>query len=100
MSAAEMARLLALIEDGLRVLRTRDGLPVSDEQCQERANNIAAALLGHHLIVPLPEDGEPVGRFPKVADLQALYAQGKPQGHGHSCACRDCKVFNQNRRAQ
>jgi len=49
---------------------------------------------------PLPPGRVRVERFPKVAELQQLYAQGKPEGHGHSCGCRDCRIFNQSRRAQ
>lgn len=105
MGSLEMAKLLALVGEGIKVLRQR-GVEVTDEQAEERANNIVAGLLGNYLVVELPAEpvGEPDWRtvleFPKVTELRELYAQGKPQGHGHSCACRDCKVFNQTRRAQ
>lgn len=39
------------IVDCLLVLRTRDGLPITDDQARERANNILAALHGLGAIV-------------------------------------------------
>jgi hypothetical protein len=47
--------MLALVDDvaaGVRVLRTRDGVAVTDDQIAERARNIAAALLGNYRIEP------------------------------------------------
>ncbi len=42
-----------LVEDiaaGVRVLRTRDGLPVSEFQVMDRARNIVAGLVGNYRI--------------------------------------------------
>lgn len=94
-SPSLIAALLKDVSDGLRVFRDRDHVPLTDVQLLERARNIVNGLIGNYAIFAL--HGE---RDPKVEELQALYAQGKPQGHGQSCACRDCNVFNQARRAQ
>ena len=45
-----VARLLADVAAGLRVLVTRDGLRISEELIQERTNNIVAGLLGNYEI--------------------------------------------------
>ena len=48
--------MMALVDDvaqGVRVLRTRDGVPLTDAQIADRARNIAAALLGNYRIEPL-----------------------------------------------
>ena len=37
---------MGIVADGLRVLRTRDGVPLTDEMIDERARNIAAGLTG------------------------------------------------------
>src|SRR5688572_2813979 len=39
--------LLQDIAEGIRVLQTRDGVEVSEEQIQERARNIVTGLLGN-----------------------------------------------------
>jgi hypothetical protein len=36
---------VAVIADGIRVLRTRDGVPLTEEQVIERARNIATGLM-------------------------------------------------------
>ena len=38
------------IADGIRVLKTRDSVPISDLQIAERANNIAAILLSMYCV--------------------------------------------------
>lgn len=48
--------MMALVDDvaqGVRVLRTRDGVALTDAQIADRARNIAAALLGNYRIEPL-----------------------------------------------
>jgi len=42
----KIASLIAVVEAGLRVLKDRDRLPLSDALIRERARNIATALLG------------------------------------------------------
>jgi hypothetical protein len=44
-SHAEALEAVKVIADGIRVLRTRDGVPLTDEMIRERANNIATALM-------------------------------------------------------
>ena len=122
----DLERLIDIVAAAVYVLNTRDGIAaVTRELAMERARNaVSAVIVTFELraLAPVPEriptwdtplisDGEPrhmfgcrcgrcPGQFPKVAELRELYAQGKPEGHGRSCACRDCKVFNQGRRAQ
>jgi len=46
----------ALLQDvaaGIRVLRTRDGLDITDEQILERARNIVTGLVGNYRIASL-----------------------------------------------
>lgn len=45
MSFEEAKSAIAVIADGMRVLRTRDGVKLTDEQIEERARNIATALM-------------------------------------------------------
>ena len=42
--------LLQDVADGIRVLQTRDGVELSDEQIIERARNIVTGLLGNYRI--------------------------------------------------
>jgi len=42
--------LLQDVADGIRVLQTRDGVELSDEQIVERARNIVTGLLGNYRI--------------------------------------------------
>ncbi|HVV48475.1 MAG TPA: hypothetical protein VHO06_02350 [Polyangia bacterium] len=42
--------LLQDVAEGIRVLQTRDGIDLSDEQIQERARNIVTGLLGNYRI--------------------------------------------------
>ena len=121
----DLERLIDIVAAAVYVLNTRDGIAaVTRELAMERARNaVSAVIVTFELraLAPVPERiptwdtpreeppyrhiwgcrcGNCPGEFPKVAELRELYAQGKPEGHGHSCACRDCKVFNQGRRAQ
>ena len=45
--------LLQDVASGIRVLQSRDGLALSDEQILERARNIVAGLVGNYRIVSL-----------------------------------------------
>ncbi|HXJ22104.1 MAG TPA: hypothetical protein VMT03_17915 [Polyangia bacterium] len=46
------AHAVEIVADGLRVLRTRDAVPLTDEQIVERARNIITGLLGAYHLVP------------------------------------------------
>ncbi len=106
----DLEPLVDMVADSVYVLNTRDGIAaVTPEVAKERARNIVQKVIVHYelrALAPVPEriptwdtPRHPL-EFPRVAELRELYAQGKPEGHGRSCACRDCKVFNQGRRAQ
>jgi len=54
--------LLQDVAAGIRILRTRDGLDVSDEQVLERARNIVTGLVGNYRIASLdPVTGQTSG---------------------------------------
>jgi hypothetical protein len=44
-SRHEANETIRIVADGIRVLRTRDGVPLSEEQIIERARNIATGLM-------------------------------------------------------
>jgi len=44
-SHAEALEAVKVIADGIRVLVTRDGVPLTEEMVAERARNIATALM-------------------------------------------------------
>ena len=52
--ASAVEEVVSVLEEGLRVLRLRDGLPISDALVSERARNIVTALLGCFELAPLP----------------------------------------------
>jgi hypothetical protein len=57
-----------LLEDvaaGIRVLQTRDGIALSDEQILERARNIVAGLIGNYRIRSLEAHAR-VAAHPRV----------------------------------
>ena len=54
--------LLQDIAEGIRVLQTRDGVDVSEEQILERARNIVTGLLGNYKIRSLDGKELRVGR--------------------------------------
>jgi hypothetical protein len=45
--------LLEDVAEGIRVLQTRDGIALSDDQIAERARNIVAGLIGNYRIQSL-----------------------------------------------
>ena len=52
----DIPTLRALMDDisaGIRVLQSRDGVALSDDQIQERARNIVTGLMGNYRIVSL-----------------------------------------------
>lgn len=74
MTSRQVAALLvADIAEGVRVLRTRDGVPLTDEQVDDRARNIVAGLVGNYAIRSLDDDARQIhkstgsmSRFPKA----------------------------------
>jgi hypothetical protein len=57
------------IADGIRVLHTRDGIKLSEEQIVERARNIVAGLIGNYNIQSLDarDPATPAGQRPAKA---------------------------------
>jgi hypothetical protein len=51
-----MARLLTDVSAGLRVLKSRDGLALTETQIRERAHNIVMGLLMNYRIEALDDD--------------------------------------------
>lgn len=86
MGSREMAALLAVVGDGIKVLRQR-GVEVTDEQVEERANNIVAAIVGNYMVVPLP-DAHTAG-----FDWDTSFIAGRPLGHTWSCMCTRCAAY-------
>jgi hypothetical protein len=56
--------LLQDIAEGIRVLQTRDGIDLSNEQILERARNIVTGLLGNYRIRSLDARQIRAGRLP------------------------------------
>jgi hypothetical protein len=54
-----MARLLTDVSAGIRVLKSRDGLPLTESQIRERAHNIVMGLLMNYRIEALDEEDAP-----------------------------------------
>jgi hypothetical protein len=48
-------RLIDDLSAGIRVLRDRDGLVLSDDLIRERASNLAAAVLGNYEVRSLDD---------------------------------------------
>ena len=48
-----MRLLIEDVADGIRVLQTRDGVKLTDDQIVERARNIVAGLIGNYHIQSL-----------------------------------------------
>jgi len=75
-SAPSVATVKMLLEDvaaGIRVLRARDGLDITDEQIVERACNIVTGLIGNYRISSLdPTAPRPTPR--PIAQLDLLAA--------------------------
>jgi hypothetical protein len=56
--------LLQDVAEGIRVLQTRDGVDLTNEQILERARNIVTGLLGNYRIRSLDSREIRVGRLP------------------------------------
>ena len=67
-----LRHLLKDVAEGIRVLQTRDGVEVSDEQILERARNIVTGLIGNYSIRSL--DGQEV-RTERSVDQMDLLAK-------------------------
>lgn len=54
-----MARLLTDVSAGIRVLKSRDGLSLTETQIRERAHNIVMGLLMNYRIEALDDEDAP-----------------------------------------
>jgi hypothetical protein len=67
--------LLQDVAEGIRVLQTRDGIQLTDEQILERARNIVTGLLGNYRIrsidPQLPREPRPVQQIDFLDQIEA-----------------------------
>ena len=122
----DLERLIDIVASGIRILRTRDGVPVTDAQCLERARNIVSAVVVTFELRALPAipefrgdrnapegswvgvsglSGEPAPLPPPMTvkqwarlDFDTPLIEGRPVGHTWSCQCTKCHTFKQTRR--
>jgi hypothetical protein len=77
--------LLQDVAEGIRVLQTRDGIELSEQQILERARNIVAGLVGNYRIQP--HEGRET-RTPRVLDqmdlLEKLEERAEARNNGRS----------------
>lgn len=78
--------LLHDIAEGIRVLQTRDGVEVSEEQIVERARNIVTGLLGNYKIRSLDGKELRVGQSPllQMDLLDQLEQRAEARNNGRS----------------
>jgi hypothetical protein len=69
--------LLQDVASGIRVLQSRDGVVLSDEQILERARNIVAGLVGNYRIVSLDPAAPRPNRATEQLDLLAALEQAE-----------------------
>jgi hypothetical protein len=84
-SLAVARQLLDDVAAGIRVLRTRDGVELSDTQVIERARNIVAGLIGNYRIQSLdPRTARTARAVPQLDLLEQLEKRGRASGGGRS----------------
>jgi hypothetical protein len=66
-AGATVKLLLEDIADGIRVLQTRDGVELSEDQIVERARNIVAGLIGNYRIQTLEAHDKPTPSSSRAA---------------------------------
>jgi len=78
--------LLQDIAEGIRVLQTRDGVEVSEEQIIERARNIVTGLLGNYKIRAMDGKELRVGQSPllQMDLLDQLEQRAEARNNGRS----------------
>jgi hypothetical protein len=79
--------LLQDVAEGIRVLQTRDGVELTDEQILERARNIVTGLLGNYRIKPvdsreLPTDGRGSRPVQQMDFLDQIEARAEARNNG------------------
>jgi len=75
--------LLQDVAEGIRVLQTRDGIDLSDEQILERARNIVTGLLGNYRIrsIDAREATDP-GAMHQMDLLDQIEARAEARNNG------------------
>jgi hypothetical protein len=109
----DIEHLISIVADGIRVLRTLEGVPVTDAQCQERGRGIATQVIVEfelrRLAEPKAHEGVPEPIDEGLAHPQALPAMkikewarldfdtplisGPKPWHGWSCRCDTCDLY-------
>lgn len=81
-----MRLLLQDIAEGIRVLQTRDGIDLTNEQILERARNIVTGLLGNYRIRSLDTRELRVSRLPlsQMDLLDQLERRAEARNNGRS----------------
>ncbi|MFL5308519.1 MAG: hypothetical protein ACJ8F1_25125 [Polyangia bacterium] len=75
--------LLQDVADGIRVLQTRDGVDLTDEQIIERARNIVTGLLGNYRIRSLdPRPQRPAAPVHQMDLLDQIEARAQARNNG------------------
>jgi hypothetical protein len=76
--------LLQDVAEGIRVLQTRDGVELSDEQIVERARNIVTGLLGNYRIRSIDDAREPAdpGAMHQMDLLDQIEARAEARNNG------------------
>lgn len=75
--------LLQDVADGIRVLQTRDGIDLTDEQIIERARNIVTGLLGNYRIRSLdPRPARPAAPAHQMDLLDEIEARAEARNNG------------------
>ena len=77
--------LLHDVAEGIRVLQTRDGLQLSEQQIQERARNIVAGLVGNYRIKSLEaREVRAPGSLTQMDLLDQLERRAEARNNGRS----------------
>jgi hypothetical protein len=76
--------LLQDVAEGIRVLQTRDGVDLSNEQILERARNIVTGLLGNYRIRSIDDAREPsdTGGVHQMDLLDQIEARAEARNNG------------------
>jgi hypothetical protein len=75
--------LLQDVAEGIRVLQTRDGVDLSDEQILERARNIVTGLLGNYRIRSIdPREAPDPGEVHQMNLLDQIEARAEARNNG------------------
>ena len=77
--------LLQDVAQGIRVLQSRDGIALSDEQILERARNIVTGLIGNYSIRAL--DGQEARASARPVDQMDLLAKLEERAEARNNGC-------------